>query len=102
MTMPKWVPFKDGATIGQFGCDGYILRDEEFDGGARITLELVGDHCEIVCGVYGTMVHTAFEDRDHADEKYEDMRRELGAFMAGGTTPEEECEFYAEFTGKWW
>ncbi len=57
-----WMPFDKGATIGQRGGEGgIILRDEEHESGARITLErncLHGVPFSVTCGVYGWFFHT--------------------------------------------
>jgi hypothetical protein len=57
-----WQLFEDGATIGQKGSeDGIILRDEEHDAGARITLERGCAHgvpYAVTCGIYGWFFHT--------------------------------------------
>ena len=46
------------ADVGTDG--GQIVADEEYDAGARITLELFGDGppCSITCGIYEWMMHT--------------------------------------------
>lgn len=58
-----WASFENGTTIGQRGSEnGVIVLDEEADQGARITLEraTVNAPFAITCGIYGSMVHTAF------------------------------------------
>lgn len=58
-----WGPFEGGATLGRRGSeDGAILRDEDHELGARITLERDGRAAPfaIACGIYGRMVHTWF------------------------------------------
>ena len=58
-----WQPTENGGTLGTAGSEGgVILRDEEHDLGARITLER---HCSIApfavtCGIYGWFFHTRF------------------------------------------
>lgn len=64
--MTSWRPFDDGRTIGETGSEcGRIVRDEEHEGGARITLEEGGLSApwSLTCGVYGWMVHTRFFSR---------------------------------------
>ena len=63
---------------------GEIVRDEEHDLGARITLERLSSDgpYAITCGVYGWMVHTRFfEARDDADRAMVDMMRDLDAIV---------------------
>lgn len=65
-----WYPYKLGSTIGGTGSEnGRILRDEEYSGCARITLERGGyTPLAVTCGIYGWMVHTRFfatEEKAH-------------------------------------
>lgn len=57
-----WQAFDGGATVGQHGSeDGVILRDEDHESGARITLERDCSHgipFAITCGIYGWFFHT--------------------------------------------
>jgi len=57
-----WMPFDNGATIGQRGAEhGIIIRDEEQESSARITLEQDCAHgvpFAVTCGVYGWFFHT--------------------------------------------
>ena len=59
-----WRPFQGDATVGQSGSEGgTILRDEEHESGARITLEagcLHGIPYAVTCGIYGWFFHTRF------------------------------------------
>jgi hypothetical protein len=58
-----WHIFDNGKTVGQRGSeDGVVIRDEEHDAGARLTLER---DCRIApfaitCGLYGWFFHTRF------------------------------------------
>lgn len=79
-----WLPLDDGATIGEQGSEGgVILRDDEYRGGARITLERDGyTPFAITCGVYGWMVHTRFfSTLDEAEREYARMQPELAAIV---------------------
>lgn len=96
-----WHPFTNGSQIGHRGCAGIVLRDEEHDHGAHITLEDCGNHCEIVCGDYGGMMHTAFASHGEAGCVYEVMRRELGEFVSSDHSDEGRKDFYEQFTSKW-
>lgn len=57
-----WRILENGATVGQRGSEGgVILRDEEHDLGARITLERGCSHgvpIAVTCGIYGWFFHT--------------------------------------------
>lgn len=80
-----WAPFAnpDASIRGSEG--GVIIRDDEHDLGARITLErdAATSPFAITCGVYGWMVHTAFfANEQEALQAYEAMRDDLIALMA--------------------
>jgi predicted transposase len=58
-----WRPFEDGETGSSEGSKGgTFLRDEEYDAGARITLErcAYGISFALTCGIYGWFIHTRF------------------------------------------
>ena len=76
----EWLPYEEGKTIGQAGSEnGVILRDEEYDGAARITLERNEQTpYAITCGIYDWMVHTTFGgDLQEMEQRYEEMKVEL-------------------------
>ena len=79
-----WRPFSDGATIGHRGSEeGVILRDEEHDSGARITLERDCSHgvpFAITCGIYGWFFHTR-RIGANANEDFVAMQNELTAII---------------------
>jgi hypothetical protein len=75
--MGDWYPFDEGRSAGLKGSEGgRILRDEEYAGGARITLERGGySPFSITCGVYGWMVHTRFFSGEaEARDAFEEMK----------------------------
>lgn len=79
-----WVPYDDGGSIGEAGSDGgVIVRDEEYRGAARITLERGGFAAfSITCGVYGWMVHSRyFAALPEAEREYDAMRPALAAIV---------------------
>ncbi|HZL90466.1 MAG TPA: hypothetical protein VFB96_19020 [Pirellulaceae bacterium] len=84
-----WVPIESGTTVGQAGSEnGVVLRDEEHELGARITLErdTVNAPFAITCGIYGWMFHTRyFGGEIEAVEAFERMKDSLGAIL--GTIP---------------
>jgi hypothetical protein len=81
----QWHPFIDGESIGKLGTEeGMIVKDEEYDGGARITLEREGETAPfaITCGVYGWMVHTCFFGvEEAATGAYDAMKTDLGRIV---------------------
>ena len=90
--------YVEGA-IGSEG--GEIIFDEEYRETCRITLEKCESYYAITCGVYGSMMHTAFSDSASCYEKYASMKKELQEFVDRNTTAEEESKFYHEFTSKY-
>jgi hypothetical protein len=82
--VPEWESFEGGATIGAAGDEGVILRDEEFDERARITLETgrASQAFAIECGVYGKMMHTRFfPSLTDAEVAYDEMKPALVALI---------------------
>jgi hypothetical protein len=76
-----WIVYDNGRTINQKGSDaGIIIADEEFEKGARITIEkngLVAPY-SFTCGIYGLFVHTAFfANEEIAKEKFESAKHDL-------------------------
>jgi hypothetical protein len=76
-----WRVYGEGESIGEPGSEGgVILRDEEYRGAARITLERTGmfGGAAITCGLYGWMVHTRyFAHHAEAEREYQAMRGPL-------------------------
>lgn len=85
MTDSSWHPSEKGSTIGQPGSEqGIIVRDEEHDLGARITLERDTRTAPfaITCGIYGWMMHTRFfSSAPEAEEQYARMKNALSALL---------------------
>ncbi len=79
-----WLPYDNGATDGQAGSEGgVILRDEEHDLGARITLERDCSHgvpFAVTCGIYGWFFHTRFV-RSEAEAEFQAMQDGLAAIL---------------------
>jgi hypothetical protein len=73
-----WESFACGTSIGQLGSEnGRIIRDDEYQQEARITLERDGMTAPfaITCGIYGWMFHTCFfSTREQADGAFDAMR----------------------------
>ena len=59
----------------------------------------------VTCGVYGSMVHTAFFDEADYEMKYEEMKRELQDFveqiLIDSLTEDDRSDFYAQFCDKY-
>ena len=81
-----WYAFDSGKSIGSLGSEsGIIVRDEEHDGCARITLERNARNAPftITCGVYGWMVHTRFFGvEQQAQTEFDSMSAELSKIVA--------------------
>ncbi len=79
-----WRPFEDGASLGQPGSEnGIILRDDEHDLGARITLERDCSHgvpFAVTCGIYGWFFHTRMLGSE-AEAEFPAMLDELAAIL---------------------
>jgi hypothetical protein len=79
-----WRPFENGATVGQRGSeDGVIVRDDEHELGARITLERDCSHrvpFAVTCGIYGWFFHTRFLGSE-AEAEFPAMRDGLAAIL---------------------
>ena len=76
----SWTPCENGSTIGAAGSEGgVILRDEEHEMGARITLEECGDPpFAIRCDLHGVMTHAAFAASElEANDAYDAMKAEI-------------------------
>lgn len=75
----SWYEFDNGSTIGERGTEGgEIVKDEELDNSARITLEkLSNEDYALTCGDYGTFFHTTWSEEANALSKYEQMKSDL-------------------------
>ncbi len=87
-----WHSIANGGTIGTRGSEcGLILRDDEFDHGARITLERDGTIAplSITCGIYGWMAHTRlFSSADEADREFDLMKKGIEAIIQLCSSPD--------------
>lgn len=75
-----WYPFDHGSSIGLVGSEkGEIIADEEYDQGARITIERNGHTpFSVTCGIYGLMCHTTFGSTfDEILLKYQAMKADI-------------------------
>ena len=98
--------WNDLNTIGERGTeDGIIKKDEEYKGLVRITLETCPRYGEnafaITCGIYGSMVHTSFYNKNEAYNIYELMKLDLKKFIdREDRMSKEEDSFYDYFISK--
>jgi hypothetical protein len=59
--MTKWRIYDYGRSIGSVGAEGgEVLRDEEHELGARITLKRGNNYISVSCSIYGWIDHTRF------------------------------------------
>lgn len=59
--MNNWFVYDEGSTIGSMGAEGgVVLRDEEHESGARVTLKRGSNYVSVSCSIYGWMDHTRF------------------------------------------
>jgi hypothetical protein len=106
----SWHIFDGGKSIGLAGSEsGVIVRDEEHNDGARITLERDTKNAPfaITCGIYGWMVHTRYFGLEpQAQAEFDSMSTELSKIIATiplKTAPDVHeksqavCESIAEF-----
>lgn len=75
-------------SIGSEG--GTIIADEEYKESCRITLERCERYDAITCGVYGCMMHTAFCNKSHSQEVFDNMKKDLQEFIDKDTTADED------------
>lgn len=96
-----WITYEKGITLGEKGFEnGVILKDEEYTNSCRITLERCTCYCAITCGIYGSMVHTAFCDETKSLCMYENMKADLKSFIDSDLS-DNELDFYERFTAKY-
>lgn len=97
--------WNDLNTIGERGTeDGIIKKDEEYKGLVRITLEICPRYGEnafaITCGIYGSMVHTSFYNKNEVYNIYELMKLDLKKFIDRVDRMSKENSFYDYFISK--
>ena len=91
-----WIklPFEPGELGSE---NGVLLADEEYKELSRITLEKCPGYYAITCGVYGSMVHTAFCDEENYESTFRAMKKDLAEFIDADLPSEERWEFYDRF-----
>lgn len=82
--MSAWTAFDDGRSIGKVSAEGgVILRDDQHEMGARITLKRGSNHISISCNIYGKMDHTRFfKTVPEAEREFNPMKKELGKIVS--------------------
>ncbi len=92
----NWYDFDEGYSIGTSGHDGgLIVRDEEHQSGARMTLEEDGSFApfSITCGIYGWMFHTRyFSEEAEAAEEFELMKNDLDEILESFSSEDDADE----------
>ncbi len=76
-----WHKMDSGNTVGTIGTEnGKIIRDEEHENGARLTLEKDGHHpYAITIGVYGLGVFTTFfSTEEEGNTGFDAIKKEGG------------------------
>ncbi|MBM3979274.1 MAG: hypothetical protein FJ304_03120 [Planctomycetes bacterium] len=100
----SWHPFESGSTLGTSGSEsGLILRDDEHERGARITLErdTVNAPFAITCGIYGSMFHTAFASAEQeANQKYDEMKLWLDRMLGDDVNEADYLNQLQEFVNR--
>lgn len=83
MNSEGWKPYAGGQSIGKKDTqDGVILRDEEHELGARITVKQTKTYISISCIISGWMDHTRFFDKlPDALKAYNLMKPELASVL---------------------
>lgn len=96
-----WSLANNGSCIGEVGSEGgIIIEDEEYANQyqCRITLEDCTHRFAITCGIYGSMVHTAFCGKENAYTLYDAMKKDL-QFICDTFDPDclEDADNFFEF-----
>ena len=78
-------------TIRNIGSEnGEFIADEEYKESYRITLDKCAEYYAIICGVYGSMVHTTFASSKCCWNQFNEMKMVLQDFINKDTT--ENCQ----------
>jgi hypothetical protein len=98
--MSEWYAFDDGRSIGKVSAEGgVILRDEEHELGARITLRRGANHISISCNIYGKMDHTRFfKTVLDAEREYNPMKKELGKIAGRIKETRDQIQIWEELS----
>jgi len=79
-----WHEFDSGKSLGSIGSEYGVIVDEEYEEGARVTLERDGHLApwSVTSGIYGSFMHTAFASSEkEGRKKYAEMKDELVTIM---------------------
>ena len=98
--MGSWVAFDDDRSIGKAGTEGgVILRDDEHEQGARITLKRGVKHISISCNIYGKMDHTRFfKTIADAEREFHPMKRELENIVNNIKATNDQIQMWMEIS----
>ncbi|MBQ8825356.1 MAG: hypothetical protein IJZ64_09065 [Ruminococcus sp.] len=89
--------YVDGATGVE---NGVIMKDEEYKGLCRITLENCSGYFVITCGIYDKMFHIVFCNVGNFQRIYEEMKQDLQDFLDKDSLEYENIAFYRYFKSK--
>lgn len=97
-----WSIYEGGKDIGTLGTEnGVIVFDEEYDAGARITVEECERYHAITVGLYGSMVHTAFCGHEEYEEIMHSMKYDIEEFYSQERSLSEVSDFCGKFYRKY-
>jgi hypothetical protein len=98
--MGSWAAFDDGRSIGRISAEGcVILRDDEHEMGARITLKRGTKYISISCNIYGKMDHTRFfKTIAEAEREYNPMKRDLGRILDNIKETRDQIQMWLEIS----
>ncbi|MBN1430665.1 MAG: hypothetical protein JXB07_20005 [Anaerolineae bacterium] len=109
-----WYPHDEGLMVGKAGSEGIVVYDEEYAGGARITLErdcIYNGAFAVTCSIYGWMTHICrLADEWEAYDAYETIKMELAEIieiLPNQDDPEAEAgidlayDYIKDFVGRW-
>ena len=98
--MSTWATFDDGRSIGKVNSEGFvILRDDEHEQGARITLKHGASHISISCGIFGKMDHTwFFKTVSDAEREYYPIKRELWKIVGKIKETKDQFQMWIEIS----
>lgn len=92
----NWIEYDEGFSVGTSGeSDGAIIRDEEYQASARLTLEEESSLAEfaVTCNIYGWMFHTRlFNEENEAHAAFDEMKDELEEILEAMSSEDDADE----------
>ena len=97
-----WIKYNDGKEIGTIGTEnGIIVLDDEYPGCARITVEECERYHAITVGLYSSMLHTAFSNKEEYEKMVSNMKKDIEEQYSVERSLSEESEFCDYFYHKY-